>query len=263
MLKMRTNYVLTNMALEYPGLSGVSMSFKVSTPNVFSALEICLKNSHHEVCFQIRSDRAVVGTKSLILSTQDGGATYTVPGYEGRSETLMLGTAKEISATLHVKGDTLGARVTAGGVKKRVSFKVSDVQYSDIVEGWAAYVSSSNPLGTPSTTRISSLYLVGDASPSGRIVTEYITLTATDVQNKYVTLVEAPVFGTAVNIAQATSQREGIDFLVVENTLVWGGYGLDIPQVQEGITMRVSYYTGTFGDEAYMKIGKKVVALRD
>jgi len=263
MLRMHTNYLLTNMALEYPGLTGVFLDFKVKTTGTFSQLEIALKNPNHGSYFQIHQDRISIGVKSSILTSSDGGSTYTIPGVQGRSAEIPLGTAKEISTTLYVKGDTLGARVSAGGNKKQVSFKVRDVVNTDIVEGWVIHIASSNPLGYPVSSTISGFYLVGDASPSGQIVTEYITLTATDIQNKYVLLREAPVFGTAVNIAQATSQREGIDFIVIENALIWGGYGLDIPQMQEGLTIRVSYYTGTFGDEAFMKIGKKVVALRD
>lgn len=61
------------------------------------------------------------------------------------------------------------------------------------------------------------------------VVISNITLTATDILNKYVVLSNTPFMPSAVTLIPAggIEQINGVDFEVVGNELRWGGKGLD------------------------------------
>lgn len=61
------------------------------------------------------------------------------------------------------------------------------------------------------------------------IAPQIITLTQTDIDNKYITLITTPLVPQALTIvpAGAPEQLYGIDYQIVGNILSWNGLGLD------------------------------------
>lgn len=61
------------------------------------------------------------------------------------------------------------------------------------------------------------------------VIVSNITLTATDILNKYVTLSTTPLIPSSVTLTPAggIEQINGVDFEVVGNELRWDGKGLD------------------------------------
>ena len=70
---------------------------------------------------------------------------------------------------------------------------------------------------------------------------EYITLTAQNITDKFVTLSALPSGKVSLNVNEATSQVEGTDFKVSGRKVSWGGLGMDVESLTEGITLRIAY----------------------
>ena len=76
-----------------------------------------------------------------------------------------------------------------------------------------------------------------------QIITDYFTITATDVSNKYVTLTRTPTSPSevALNVG-GTPQIYNTDFYVEAKLLKWDGKAIE-PDVAEGDKFRVVYAT--------------------
>jgi hypothetical protein len=261
MFKMQTNYTMANLSLNNPGQKGVLVNCKVSAASAVSLFSLRLFNAFHECLFQMTPQEIRVGVTGSVRSLNVNGSEVASPNGEAKVLSV-TGTSLEASISLWVSQRTLNAKVSYEGKSTLASYTISDEVPLDISSGWRVEVTSNSVPGIASSTTMDHLYIVGDSNVSGEIHTEFFTLSAQDILNKYVDLQGTPSLGTAVNVAQSTTQREGIDFVVIGNRLYWEGYGLDIPQMVAGITLRVIYYGGAQGEPAFNKISKRVVTLR-
>lgn len=77
-------------------------------------------------------------------------------------------------------------------------------------------------------------------------VMEQVTLTQTDIDNKYILLPDVPQSDVALNGTNLTAQRPGHDFTVEGNKLRWDGMGLDQKAMKAGkTTLRLIYESFT------------------
>ena len=78
---------------------------------------------------------------------------------------------------------------------------------------------------------------------SGQFVVDYITISSTDLSNKYLVLTSVPTTPTRVvlDIPTGSPQIYGSDFSVTGSHLSWSGLGLD-GDVNLGDTFRVQYF---------------------
>ena len=77
---------------------------------------------------------------------------------------------------------------------------------------------------------------------SGNYFVEPITLDASQIANKQITLVNTPgkPDATTVNVSKGIQQDYSVDFIVVGNVLSWNGYGMET-LLEEGDKIKIGY----------------------
>ena len=90
---------------------------------------------------------------------------------------------------------------------------------------------------------------LGDAS-NPAYVSEEMTLTLDDVKEGRRNLLRTPIGKVVLNVAEGSAQSDGLDFVVVDGTLVWKGYGLE-SEVYEGLVLRLYYQSSEIPLDLY------------
>lgn len=269
MFKMDSAYTLENtmaaMGLPSSDYQGLSVAFDISTDSNPSDFSITLQNDYNKVSFRWNPDRAQIFISTYVKPSGNFDASNSGNGsWSGQQHSEPLSVPlSTIKIKFEVKGDYARAIMNDGSstheVSKTLSSSGSDAERN--VAGWKVSVESRPVTGLETNTKIRNLFVTADSSSGGSIVIEHLTLTAEDEANKYVTIGSANVSYVSLNIAQATSQRRGVDFELVEDRIVWEGYGLDLPIMKEGVDIRVIYYSGAFGSPFFRKVGKRLVGV--
>ena len=80
-------------------------------------------------------------------------------------------------------------------------------------------------------------------SPSGNFTVDYLSLTATDISEKKVTLGGVPVVPekTILDVITGVAQVYETDFIIIGDQLSWDGLGLD-GKLIEGEQLRIEYF---------------------
>jgi hypothetical protein len=96
----------------------------------------------------------------------------------------------------------------------------------------------------PNASKVEAAYLI-ESTPIDTVapLTEYITLTSTDITNKYITLSFAPAVAstTMVDLLGGSAQKYTTDFIVSGSQVQWTGLGLD-GLLAAGDVLRVHYF---------------------
>lgn len=266
MLRIFSKYTFDNLLAadlsDYSGLSGVNVKALISAQDgsVPSSFEMVLKNNHHKAVFSWNPQLAFIGLSVSKLGLSLEGDEVISSSGQAASMDISTSDYKNMTIELRAFGLQLFASMSMGSLSRTVSLTLPSHPSVDPVVGWKVFINSSQSVPGSSTV-VQSLRTSGDGSSTGGIRIEYFTLSATDIANKYVTLSEFASTHVAVNLAQATTQRKGVDFEVIGNILTWEGYGLDLPILTEGMTLRVVYYSGALGFPWFDKVGKKIVGI--
>jgi len=271
MFAMNSAYTLENLSAKpsLTGQRGISVSFTVTTGSVPSDYTVILANPFNKVYFRRNPEKALVAISTYNLTSGNFDPSLVgVGSWAGQQETVAL-TAPygEARVTFEVKGNHAYASLAVASKRYDVSYDLPvlstsvDVNNDRNVKDWKVYVESRPVSGQVSDTSMTKYVVTADSSTAGSVTVEYITLTATNIINKYVEIADSYATEVAANLAQASTMQQGVDFEVIGNRLTWAGYAMDIPSLVEGMTLRIIYYSGTYGAPYYQKIGKRVVGI--
>lgn len=101
-----------------------------------------------------------------------------------------------------------------------------------------------NPGSIPAVDQdVYAIYTTSDAVPSLAPVTEFRTITPTEVTNKKLILLNSPATPqtTLVDHVGGTSQEWNVDYTIVGNEVQWNGYALD-GIIVSGYKLRIHYF---------------------
>lgn len=267
MFEMVSSHTMRNLALTENdralGACGVIFKASLKAKPVPSFVSILLENAQHTIVFRWDKKTAEIGISIPVISESSYGVSQIVRhgqthkhimditgGYPSMDVVLSV-VGRDISATLRENYKTVAS----------IDTTVLDDPSIDVINGWKVRVQS-YPTDTASGFELSKYSIACDESTSGRIITEYFTLSAEDISRKYITLSEPPSRSISLNVAQATTQRRGVDFAVIDRCISWKGYGIDQPRLMKvGIGIRVTYTTGAWGVPWVDRTGKNLVGL--
>ena len=136
----------------------------------------------------------------------------------------------EIMATLRNAIDPIRFQVTSPDTT--VFFSYNNSQYTTGVSGLSSVTCTGTPLGD------------GNAAHEQFLITEYLSITANDVRNKYAPLSYIPepsdCSSMALNIVGGVPQNYGEDFYVEDSKVKWDGMALD-GGLEPGEVLRAIY----------------------
>lgn len=267
MFLMNSAYTLDNSSAiaGSTGYKGISVSFTLETSSVPSDYTVILANSYNKLSFRWNPEKvtSTISTFNLSSAAYDPSLSG-VGSWAGNQDTADLSSPYgEMRVFFEIRGNSARVVRTQYGISHEIRYEFPTVASNPLrnVSGWKVYVESRPVSGQASDSKMTKFVVTADASAAGSITIEYITLTATNIANKYVEIADRYATEVAVNLAQASTMKQGVDFEILGNRLIWAGYGMDIAALVEGLTMRVVYYSGTYGSPYYLKIGKRVVGL--
>jgi hypothetical protein len=267
MFKMKSNAIFKNKNLVNNEAEGVYLKFSVSSSTNPVLLNVSLKNLYHNIQFSMTPEKLGIAIATPTNSTNlDGDSLTSVSG-----QSLFLpwnGSFPDTIVELRVKGKDLSAKMYSSTFSKTVAYHMEldslGAPLFDGYEGWQIYIDSEGDPVSESIIR-NLIILAGDIGEieTYSIVQEFFDLTDYIAAHKFVHLKYVPSGKVAVNIGQATTQGQGVDFEVTYNTLSWGNMGLDTPLMKAGVVIRVIYETaGLIRYSTKQTIGRNIVSLK-
>lgn len=211
---------------------------------------------------QITPNPITIGTSNLVY-TEFTGLGQITPG-AGLTKTantisVALTTNKGLTfsggttGTLEVKVDNSTLDFTGGGAIEVKTNGITATQllksdtYDFATAGGTVRVTTQS-FGNSSTLAASTAFVQAAVSGAGILNVEYLTLSGTDITNKYIDLAHAPQNGTftLVDVIGGGAQIYTVDFTVIaggsgNNRLNWNGLGMDTVLIS-GSILRVVYY---------------------
>jgi len=267
MFKMKSNAIFKNKNLLNSEAEGVYAKFSVSSLTNPVLLNVSLKNPYHTVQFSMTPEKVGISVATPTNSTNLEGDSLTTTS--GQSLFLPWGDIyPDTIVELRVKGSALSAKMYSSTFSKTVAYRMeldnTGAPTFDGYEGWQIFIDSEGDPVSESIIR-NLIILAGDIGEieTYSIVQEFFELTDYTAEHKFVHLKYVPSGKVAVNIGQATTQGQGVDFEVTYNTLSWGNLGLDTPLMKAGVVIRIIYETaGLIRYSTKQTIGRNIVALK-
>lgn len=255
---MNSVYNLENLFVPGQQYDGVELRCTLRTTSVPSNYTIKLRNASNEASFNWTPHSMCSSFKTLQSFTNPMNEVQPNPVWRGNQDTKAISAPynNSVSLVLRAQGNEAYSQAKMAGIQTEVygSF------YGSFTNGWMVEITSDG-VGQPSNTIMEHFSISADGSAAGSTSIVQVVLTPADIANKYIDLSDPFATSVSVNLDVSTSLAEGIDYALDDGKIIWGGYGLDVPELVPGLVLRVVYYAGAYGVPNIHRVGKRLIGI--
>lgn len=249
---------------------GVAFTASINPTSIgYSYPNFCLSNPDNTISFCIQpifgdtsNCRLMVNTTTSIINELG----YKVRVGNQSVEKILASGKPSYKIRLDVRGHSLFASVTCYQDNNTLFYKEATIQAStselvNVSSNWRLSIESASR-GSGTGFTMDEFTISFDEGGKSNLITEYFVIDSKILSEKSVFLREIPTEDISINIAQATMQKAGVDFMVLDRKLSWSGMTIDRPELMKlGIGIRVTYEAKVITTPRIEKISKRVVCL--
>lgn len=264
MLLLKSTFDMSNID------RGVAFTASINPTSIgYSYPNFCLSNPDNTISFCIQpifgdtsNCRLMVNTTTSIINELG----YKVRVGNQSVEKILASGKPSYKIRLDVRGHSLFASVTCYQDNNTIFYKEATIQAStselvNVSSNWRLSIESASR-GSGTGFTMDEFTLSFDEGGKSNLITEYFVIDSKILSEKSVFLREIPTEDISINIAQATMQKAGVDFMVLDRKLSWSGMTIDRPELMKlGIGIRVTYEAKVHTAPRVEKISKRIVCL--